>query len=193
MKSEIVYVEIETGSNHDGKAWIGKCFFSKSGKTIYFNGNIYQKGGRGGAGNHYDIDSGEGFWISGVKKNGTDRHKFGKGIIEIDQSIVEEYLKIINETELPKNKFKIVELNNVPAKEKATEILNEKYDTYFDSSIRFKKKPSDLNEIELENLIKYYNDIDFPEMYKKNRKLYLEQLKELETEQEKRNKEKNYA
>ena len=89
MKTEIVYVEIETGGNHDGKAWIGKCFFSKSGKTIYFNGNVYQKGGRGGAGNHYDIDSGEGFWISGVKKNGTDRHKFGKGIIEIDESIIE--------------------------------------------------------------------------------------------------------
>ena len=88
MKSEIVYVEIETGGNHDGKAWIGKCFFSKSGKTIYFNGNVYQKGGRGGAGNHYDIDSGEGFWISTVKKNGMDRHKFGKGIIEIDESVM---------------------------------------------------------------------------------------------------------
>lgn len=193
MKSEIVYVEIETGGNHDGKAWIGKCFFSKSSKTIYFNGNVYQRGGRGSAGNHYDIDSGEGFWISRVKKNGMDRHKFGKGIIEIDESIITEYLKIIGETELQKNKFKIVNLNNVPAKEKATEILNEKYDEYFDSSIRFKKKPSDLNEFELENLVKYYKNIDFPEMHKKNRKLYIEQLKELETEQEKRNKEKNYA
>jgi hypothetical protein len=193
MKTEIVYVEIETGGNHDGKAWIGKCFFSKSGKTIYFNGNVFQKGGRGGGGNHYDIDSGEGFWISGVKKNGTDRHKFGKGIIEIDESIISEYLEIIGETELQKNKFKIVNLNNVPAKEKATEILNEKYDAYFDSSIRFKKKPSDLNDIELENLIKYYNEIDFPEMYKKNRKLYINQLKELEIEKENRNKEKNYA
>ena len=193
MKTEIVYVEIETGGNHDGKAWIGKCFFSKSGKTIYFNGNVYQKGGRGGAGNHYDIDSGEGFWISGVKKNGTDRHKFGKGIIEIDESIITEYLEIIGETELQKNKFKIVNLNNVPAKEKATEILNEKYDSEFDISIRFKKKPSDLTENELENLIKYYNEIDLHEMYKKNRKLYIEQLKDLETEKEKRNKEKNYA
>lgn len=192
MKTDIVYVEIETGANHNGKAWIGKCFYSKSGQTIYFNGNVYRKS-KGFSSNYFDIESGNGFWISGVKKNGNDRHKFGKGIIEIDQSIVEEYLKIINETELPKNKFKIVELNNVPAKEKATEILNEKYDAYFDSSIRFKKKPSDLNNIELENLINYYNDIDFPEMYKKNRKLYIEQLKELEKEQEKRNKEKNYA
>ena len=166
MKSDIVYVEIKAGTNHNGKAWIGKCFFSKSGQTIYFNGKVLQKG-QGISSNYFDIENGNGYWISGVKKNGEDRHKFGNGLIEIDESIIAEYLKIIGETELQKNKFKIVNLNNVPAKEKATEILNEKYDAYFDSSIRFKKKPSDLNDIELENLIKYYNDIDFPEMYKK--------------------------
>ena len=192
MKSDIVYVEIKTGTNHNGKAWIGKCFFSKSGQTIYFNGKVLQKG-QGISSNYFDIENGNGYWISGVKKNGEDRHKFGSGLIEIDEIIIADYLKIIGETELQKNKFKIVNLNNVPAKEKATEILNEKYDSEFDISIRFKKKPSDLTENELENLIKYYNEIDLHEMYKKNRKLYIEQLKDLETEKEKRNKEKNYA
>jgi len=192
MKTEIVYVEIETGANHDGIAWIGKCFFSKTGQTIYFNGDVYRKG-KGFSSNYFDIETGNGFWISGVKKNGTDRHKFGKGIIEIDESIIAEYLEIIGKTELKKNKFKIVNLNNVTAKEKATEILNETYDPEFDNSIRFKKNTSDFTENELENLIKYYNEIDFREMYKKNRKLYIEQLKDIETEQEKRNKEKNYA
>lgn len=192
MKSDIVYVEIKTGTNHNGKAWIGKCFFSKSRQTIYFNGKVLQKG-QGISSNYFDIENGNGYWISGVKKNGEDRHKFGNGLIEIDEIIIADYLKIIGETELQKNKFKIVNLNNVPAKEKATEILNEKYDSEFDISIRFKKKPSDLTENELENLIKYYNEIDLHEMYKKNRKLYIEQLKDLETEKEKRNKEKNYA
>jgi hypothetical protein len=191
MKAEIVYVEIETGANHDGKAQIGKCFFSKTGQTIYFNGSVYQKG-KGFSSNYFDIETGNGYWISGVKKNGTDRHKFGKGIIEIDESIIDEYLKIIGETELQKNKFKIVNLNNIPAKEKATEILNEKYEEEFDSTIR-SKKPSDLTKIELENLIKYYNEIDFSKMYKKNRKVYIEELKDLETELEKRNEQKNYA
>ncbi len=193
MKTEIIYIEKETGGNHDGKAWIGKCFFSKSGKTIYFNGNVYQKGGRGGAGNHYDIDSGEGFWISGVKKDGTDRHKFGKGIIEIDESVITEYLEIIGETELQKNKFKIVNLNNVPAKEKATEILNESYEAEFDVSIRFKKKPNELTENELQNLIKYYEDIDFTKMFKKGRKGYIDSLNELRMEEESRRKKGNYA
>lgn len=192
MKSDIVYVEIKTGTNHNGKAWIGKCFFSKSGQTIYFNGKVLQKG-QGISSNYFDIENGNGYWISGVKKNGTDRHKFGKGIIEIDKSVIEEYLQIIGENELKKNKFQLVELNNIPAKEKATEILNEKYEAESDNSIRFKKKPSDLTEIELKNLIDYYKEIDFTEMYKKNRKLYIEQLKELEIEKEKRDKQKNYA
>jgi hypothetical protein len=191
MKTEIVYVEIETRSNHDGKAWIGKCFFSKTGQTIYFNGNVYRKG-KGFSSNYFDIETGNGFWISGVKKNGNDRHRFGKGIIEIDESIIPEYLKIIGETELQKNKFKIVKLDNVPAKEKATEILNEKYETEFDSSIRFKNS-CDLTKIELENLIEYYNNLDLPKMYMKNRKEYIEELKNLEIELEKRNAQKNYA
>lgn len=192
MKSEIVYVEIETGANHDGLAQIGKCFFSKTGQTIYFNGSVYQKGGRGSAGNHYDIETGNGYWISGVKKNGTDRHRFGKGLIEIDESVIEEYLKIIGETELQKNKFKLVNLDNIPSKAKATEILNEKYENEFVSTIRF-KNPNDLTKIELENLIKYYNEIDFSKLYKKNRKEYIEELKKLERELEKRNEQKNYA
>ena len=191
MKSEIVYVEIETGANHDGNAWIGKCFFSKTGQTIYFNGNVYKKG-KGFSSNYYDIETGNGYWISGVKKNGTDRHKFGKGIIEIDESVIEEYLKIIGETELQKNKFKIVNLNNVPAKEKATEILNEKYEAEFDSSIRFKKL-NELTKVEIENLIEYYKDLDLPSMYKKNRKEFIDDLKNAEIELEKRNEQKNYA
>ena len=191
MKSDIVYVEIKTGTNHNGKAWIGKCFFSKSGQTIYFNGKVLQKG-QGISSNYFDIENGNGYWISGVKKSGDDRHKFGNGLIEIDESIIAEYLKIIGETELRKNKFKIVNLNNVPAKEKATEILNEKYEAEFESTIRF-KNPSDLTQIELENLIKYYNDLDLPKMYKKSRKEYIEELNNLEIELEKRNKQKNYA
>ena len=101
-------------------------------------------------------------------------------------------LKIIGETELQKNKFKIVNLNNVPAKEKATEILNEKYEAEFDSSIRFKKL-NELTKVEIENLIEYYKDLDLPSMYKKNRKEFIDDLKNAEIELEKRNEQKNYA
>lgn len=185
MKTDIVYVEIETGANHDGKARIGKCFFSKTGQTIYFNGNVYKKG-KGFSSNYYDIETDTGYWISGVKKDGTDRHKFGKGIIEIDKSVVDDYLKIIGETELQKNKFKIVELNNIPEKGKATEILNEKYETEFNNSNRFKKKASDLTKNELDNLIAYYKEVDITKLFKKSRKGYIDALKELRSEEDKR-------
>ncbi len=184
MKSEIVYVENKTEANHNGKAWIGKCFFSKTKQTIYFNGNIYKKG-KGISSNYFDLETGINYWISGVKKNGDDRHKSGKGVIEIDASIIEEYLNIIGEKELQKNKFKIAELNNVPAKEKAKEILNEKYEGTFDDSIKF-KKINDLTDNELTDLIEYYTEMDFTEMYKKNRKSYIEHFEELKSEQEKR-------
>lgn len=82
-------------------------------------------------------------------------------------------------------------LNNIPAKEKATEILNEKYTVVdFDESTRF-KKINDFTDNELLNLIDYYQEMDFTEMYKKNRKSYIEHLKELETEQIKRFKQIN--
>ncbi|MBF4519410.1 hypothetical protein IRZ71_23960 [Flavobacterium sp. ANB] len=184
MRSEIVYVETKTGVNHDEKAWIGKCFFSKTGQTIYFNGNIYKKG-KGISSNYFDLETGISCWISGVKKNGNDRHKFGKGIIDIDVSIIEEYLNIIGEKELQKNKFKITELNNIPAKEKATEILNEKYEETFNDSIKL-KKINNLTDNELTDLIEYYRGMDFTEMYKKNRKSYIEHFEELKSELEKR-------
>jgi hypothetical protein len=33
MKPGLMYVELKTGFNDDGPAWIGKAFFSKTGKT----------------------------------------------------------------------------------------------------------------------------------------------------------------
>jgi hypothetical protein len=75
MEDQIVYVELATGTNHDGPAWIGKASRSKTGRTLYFNGRALQRLVRPGiAGNHYDIETGEEYWVSGVKKNQQDRH-----------------------------------------------------------------------------------------------------------------------
>ena len=184
MKSDIVYVERTNGSNHDGEAWIGKCFYSNSGLSIYFDGKGFKRE-KSHNSNYYDLDSGELYWISKVKKNGQDRHKFGKGLIYIDKSIVDEYLKIIGEENLPKSKFQIVELNNVPAKEKANEIENEIGESEFDSDLRF-KNPKDLSDSELKDLIQYYEDLDMPSMYKKNRKEFIKSLNILKKEIENR-------
>ncbi len=119
-----MYVELKSGFNDDGPAWIGMASFSKTGRTIYFNGQAFQ-GGRIG-GNHHDMESGEVYWISGVKKDGMDRHWAGSGKIKIDKAVISEYLAIIKKETLPKNKFEIVELNNTSPKELINQINNHK-------------------------------------------------------------------
>ncbi len=41
--------------------------------------------------NHYDLVSGEDYWVSGVKKKRTNRHWTGGGPIYIEESLVEWY------------------------------------------------------------------------------------------------------
>jgi hypothetical protein len=123
MKKEILFVELKQG--HSGPAWIGYGHFSKSGQTIYFNGHILKKG-QGVSSNHFDVENGDEYWISGVKKNGKDRHRTGAGKIHIDKTALDDYLKIIGETSLSKSKFILVDLDNVPNKTLSKEIENRK-------------------------------------------------------------------
>ncbi len=85
MKPEIRYIENKS-AGYDGPAWIGYVEFSKSGQTVYFNNKALKKLKVPGiSGNHFDIETGEEYWVSGVKKNGQDRHYMGSGKIMIDQ------------------------------------------------------------------------------------------------------------
>jgi hypothetical protein len=73
-----------------GPARIGRVTFSKSGKSIYYRGRMFQSlKGSGFKANYFDAESGEEFWISGCKKDGRD-HLYG-GTIEIDEDVREEY------------------------------------------------------------------------------------------------------
>ena len=55
------------------------------------------KGQRRGAsgGNYVDMETGESFWVSGVKKNGEDRHWAGSGKVLVEAAALSEYLKTI--------------------------------------------------------------------------------------------------
>ena len=104
MKSELIYVELKSGQGDSGPAWIGYPSYSKSRATIYFNGLAFKSmKGSGISGNYYEASTGDEYWISGVKKNGQDRHWAGGGEIIIDSSATEEYLKLINASSLPKD------------------------------------------------------------------------------------------
>lgn len=92
-----MYVELKTGFSDDGPAWIGRVRFSKTGRTIYYRGRTLQrKGWGGGPGNHVDVDTGEEFWVSGVKKDGSDRHWAGRGPVHVDDDVRDEYEQLVS-------------------------------------------------------------------------------------------------
>ncbi|MFC4632367.1 mannose-1-phosphate guanylyltransferase [Dokdonia ponticola] len=110
MKPTLKYIELKSGFGDSGPAWIGHVEFSKSGRTVYFNGKAFKNMNAMGVdgGNHYDIETRDEYWISGIKKNGTDRHWAGGGKIMIDRNVVGQYLEMVHFTTLDKNRFELV-------------------------------------------------------------------------------------
>ena len=153
MKPEIKYIELKSGYSDNGPAWIGRVEFSKTGQTVYFNGKSLKKLKSGGiSGNHYDIESNDEYWISGVKKNGQDRHWAGAGKVMIDRTIIQEYLKLVDFDIIDDNHFELVDIISTD-KQKFKEIENEPYtDDELNPELRF-KKPNELTNDELEFVI----------------------------------------
>lgn len=104
MKERIMYIENKTHTL-SGEARIGRVRFSKTGKTLYYNDRIFQSlKGTGFKANYYDIQTGERFWISGCKKDGSDR-LYGERIpVEVDADVREEYWTLIRG--LPQHKLR---------------------------------------------------------------------------------------
>jgi len=118
-----MYIE-QKSSGHSGPAWIGFVEFSKSGQTVYFDNKALKKLKTTGiSGNHFDIETGEEYWISGVKKNGEDRHKFGGGKIMLDKNSIAEYLKLVDFEIIEDRKFEIIEFEATD-KSRFTELEN---------------------------------------------------------------------
>jgi len=96
MRERVMYVELKTNQNDRGPAWIGRVRFSKSGRTIYYRDlELRSLKGMGVGANFYDVESDDEYWVSGVKKNGQDRHWAGRGPVHIDEDAQEEYDQII--------------------------------------------------------------------------------------------------
>ena len=113
MKNEIRYIELKSGFNDDGPAWIAEVAYSQSGQTLYFNDMALKKLKSPGAwgANHFDIETGEEYWVSGIKTNGQDRHWAGGGTIMIDKGIVDQYLKLVGLSALDKSRYELVDIN----------------------------------------------------------------------------------
>lgn len=126
------------------------------------------------------------YWISGVKKRGTNRHWAGSGKIQIDKNMVSEYLSLTGLSQLPKNKYEVVELDNIPPKHIVNELENAKSeDNAFDERLRF-KNVADLSDSELKGLKNYCDKQDLSQIYKKGRLSFSEHINEISIELEKR-------
>lgn len=96
---QLIYIELKSGSGDTGSAWISRVKWSKTRRTLYFNGRALKRGQGIGA-NFYCLETGDEYWVSGAKKNGQDRHWAGGGSVMIDSRIAEEYRKFLNVSEL---------------------------------------------------------------------------------------------
>ena len=127
MISDLMYIELKTGYSDDGPAWIGYVKTSKCKKTIYFNNHAFQKY-IGGYSNYIDIENGDEYWISGLKKRESNRHWAGHGKIMIDRRAVKEYLSIIGAKELPLSLFEVIDIEDKFPIKRINALLNEKDD-----------------------------------------------------------------
>jgi hypothetical protein len=113
MTKLLRYIELKSGYSDNGPAWIGYVTSSKTGRTLYFNGRglMKLKGQRrvASGGNYIDMETGESYWVSGVKKNGQDRHWAGSGKVLIEAAAVADYLKTIGAKALDKSRCEITE------------------------------------------------------------------------------------
>lgn len=104
------YIELKSGFGDSGPAWIGRVTLSRSKTTVYFNGHALKKMRGGGvSGNYIDIETGEEYWVSGVKKNGKDRHWAGSGPVLIEKEAVGEYLEIRGLSELDPKSYRVTD------------------------------------------------------------------------------------
>jgi hypothetical protein len=87
--TRIMYIEQKTEGgcslNDRGPAEVGEVTFSRTGTTIYYKGKTFRRAKSIGyrktgiAGNYICVEDGDEYWISGVKRRGSNRHPAGSG------------------------------------------------------------------------------------------------------------------
>lgn len=81
----------------DGPARIGRVTFSMSGRSIHCGGRTFQSlDGSEFKATHFDVESGDHFWMSGPRKDGADGLYGGSKSVEIDADVEREYWRDIH-------------------------------------------------------------------------------------------------
>ena len=100
--TRIMWIECKGSDGIVGPARVGRVTFSKSGKSLYYDGKRFETlAGQGFKSNYFDVDSGEEYWISGCRKDGMDA--LYPTDVTIDEDVREEYWVAIRR--LPDRKY----------------------------------------------------------------------------------------
>jgi hypothetical protein len=74
-KRRLMYLENKQGDIDGSQARIGWVTFSKTGKSVFYRGREFCKMKGGGVrGNFMDVETRHEYWISGIKKRGSNAH-----------------------------------------------------------------------------------------------------------------------
>ena len=82
-----------------------------------------QRRGESG-GNYVDMVTGESFWVSGVKKNGEDRHWAGSGKVLVEAEALSDYLKVIGAKALDRSRCEVTNTIRQTDIERLTRLAN---------------------------------------------------------------------
>ena len=98
-----MYIEDKSGGLN-GPARIDRVTLSKSGHSVHYAGRTFQRlGGQGFKANYFDMESEAYFWISGPRKDGSDRlYEGSANPVEIDGDVEAEYWADIRGEESPR-------------------------------------------------------------------------------------------
>ena len=95
MQRRLMYVENKSGDIDGVAARIGWVSFSKLGRSVYYRGRELRKIKGGGIrGNFMDANSGDEYWISGVKVRGSNTHWAESTKFQVDDDAAIEYQRI---------------------------------------------------------------------------------------------------
>ena len=94
-RSRVMYIECKA-EGLEGPAVIGRVYFSKTGKTLYYKGLRFQSlKGAGWKANYFELESGDHYWISGPRRDRHDRLYGGQLDVRIDEDVRMEYAALI--------------------------------------------------------------------------------------------------
>lgn len=88
-RQEIMYIEDKSKGIY-GPARIGRVTYSKTGKSLTYQGKEFESlKGHGFKANYFEVESGDRYWISGCHRDGGDA--LYSTIVDVDEDVRQEY------------------------------------------------------------------------------------------------------